>query len=106
MRSLADHRGMEGRAAAAQDDSLDLAQFGVGHFQAAELGSCFFDGEPSAQGVANRVRLLEDLLEHVMGKSPLSTSSAWNSTLLTWKLASEPARVEISNPSALRVTIS
>ncbi len=63
---LADHRGVESRAAPAQNDSLDLAKFSVAHLQTAELGSCLFDGEPSAHGVAHRVRLLEDLLEHEM----------------------------------------
>ena len=62
---------MEGSATPTQDDSFDLPEFGVGHFQAAELGSCFFNGETSTQGIANRVRLLKDLLEHVVGKGAL-----------------------------------
>ena len=63
---FADHRGVKGRAAAAQDDSLDLAKFGVAHLEAAELGRRLLDRKPSAHGIAHRVRLLEDFLEHEM----------------------------------------
>ena len=36
------------------------------HFEAAELGGGLFDRKPSPHGVAHGVRLLEDLLEHVV----------------------------------------
>ena len=68
---LTNHGRMEGSATSAQNDSFDLAKFGIGHFQAAEFGSCLFNGKAPTQSVANRVRLLEDLLEHVMRKGAL-----------------------------------
>ena len=46
-------------------------KLGVGHFQSAQFRRSLFAGEPSSQGVAHRVRLLEDLLEHVVRKRAL-----------------------------------
>ena len=37
-----------------------------GHVQSAELRGAFFEVEPAAHGVAHRVRLLKDFLEHVV----------------------------------------
>ena len=51
---LADHGRVESGAATAEDDSFDLAQLGIGHFQAAELRRRFFNRETSAQRVAQR----------------------------------------------------
>ncbi len=61
---FANHGGVVSRAAADEDDAVNLAQFGRRHVQSAELGRGFFVGEAAAHGVAHRGRLLVDFLEH------------------------------------------
>ena len=58
--------GVARGAAAAENDAVDGAQLRIGHLEAAELGCGFLAREPAAHGVADRSRLLVDLLEHVM----------------------------------------
>ena len=63
------------------------------HVQSAELGGAFFGAEPAAHGVAHRIRLLKDFLEHVMRDNrPCLTSSALNSTLLISIIAASRPR--------------
>jgi hypothetical protein len=64
--ALSNHRRVEGRATACENDAVHRPQLGIGHVQAAKLGSRFFLGNPAAHGIAHRVRLLVDFLEHVV----------------------------------------
>ncbi len=67
---FADHGRVRGRPATAEDDALDIAQFAGGEAETAEHGGGLVVVEAPAEGVLDRSRLLEDLLEHVMGELP------------------------------------
>ena len=68
---FAHQAGMPARAAGGDDDAVHRPQFGGGHVQPAKArhGAVVVDAAP--QRVAHRLRLLEDLLEHVMRKAAL-----------------------------------
>jgi hypothetical protein len=55
------------RAASSENDSPDVAQLRRRHVQSAQLCRGFVRVETPAHRVSNRVRLLKDFLEHVMG---------------------------------------
>ena len=57
-------RGVECGATADEHDPINGAEFGIRHFEATELCGGFLGGEPSAHGIAHRVRLFENFLEH------------------------------------------
>ena len=63
---FADHRRVQGSAAAGENNATDIAQFRGGHFEAAEFRAAIIAAQPAAHRVAHRSRLLKDLLEHVM----------------------------------------
>src|SRR5882724_12589652 len=69
---FADSCGMQCSAASGENDSPDIAQLRRPHVQSAELCRGFFRVETPAHRVANRVRLLKDFLEHVMGIIPFA----------------------------------
>ncbi len=68
---FAGERGVPAGAACIDEDSVHRAEFGCGHVEAAEVGGGFLLVESSAQCVLEGARLLEDLLEHVVGVSAL-----------------------------------
>ena len=55
---------MPTRTARGDDDLVERLQLLLGEIQAAELREPFVDDESAAHGVLDRLRLLEDLLEH------------------------------------------
>ena len=61
------HGGMEGRAAATQDDTLYGAKLGIGHVESAQFCSGLLVGQASTQGICHTFDLLVDFLEHEMG---------------------------------------
>ena len=67
-----DHRGMEGGAAPAQNNTLDGPQVGVRHVEPAEFRGGLLVSQPAAQGIGHAADLLVDLLEHVVGIVPLA----------------------------------
>src|SRR4029079_15681912 len=52
--------------AGGDDDVVDLEKLFVGHVETAELGSSVLEEQPAAHAVFDRLRLLEDLLQHEM----------------------------------------
>ena len=63
---LADHGRVPARAAGREDDPADPAELAGGEVQAAELRGRLGSAQPAPAGVAHRLGLLADLLEHVM----------------------------------------
>ena len=53
-------------ATGGQDEAFRLAELLAIEIQAAEMGAGIAIGEPPAHGILERLRLLVDLLEHVM----------------------------------------
>ena len=64
---FADQRRVPARAAGGEDDAVDAPQLLRRQVQAAEHGRRLVVVEPAAQRVLDRLRLLEDFLEHVVG---------------------------------------
>src|SRR5205823_11530399 len=64
---FADSAGMQGRAAAGENDASYIAQFRRCHVQATEFCCAFLSVETAAHRITHRVWLLKDFLEHVVG---------------------------------------
>src|SRR5260370_40686267 len=64
---FADSAGMQGRAAAGENDAPYMAQFRRSNVQAAEVCCAFLSVETAAHRITHRVSLLKDFLEHVVG---------------------------------------
>jgi hypothetical protein len=69
---FADSCGVQCSAASGENDSPDIAQLRRPHVQSAQLCRGFFSVKTPAHRVANRVWLLKDFLEHVMGIIPFA----------------------------------
>ena len=67
-----DPSGMKRRATAHKNNTADVAKLGRRHVQAAQLCSAFVRIKTTAHRVADRVWLLKDFFEHVMGVIPFS----------------------------------
>src|SRR4051794_791718 len=52
-----------------KDDTADATKLPGGHVQAAEHGGRFTSSQPPTARIDDRIRLLADLLQHVMGVS-------------------------------------
>src|SRR5512136_2511911 len=62
---------MPTRAAGRDDDTVHSPQLSGGHVQTAKAGHGAVVFNPAPERVANRLRLLEDLFEHVVGELAL-----------------------------------
>ena len=63
---FADQSCVQRGSTAGENDPGDVAKLGRGHVQSTKLSRTFFSVETAAHGITDRVRLLEDFLQHVV----------------------------------------
>ena len=67
---FADHSGVHGGAASAEDNPVDVAQIARSHVQAAQHGGGVLPENPAAERIGDAGGLLVDFLEHEVRESP------------------------------------